>query len=84
MMPFPSNFEKYTENYPGFLYNCHLSFDSASTVDFYRGYFELLQGVEVTLGKIWTEMKKSRALPRHIGRQWRNSCLSRVTPRADC
>jgi N-acetylglucosamine-6-sulfatase len=57
VMPSPDNFEKYTENYPAFIYNCHASYDSTGISDFYKGYFELLKGVDETLGEVFNELE---------------------------
>lgn len=56
-MPFPSNFQKYDINYPDFLYNCHNSPPGDTVREDYRGYFEMLNGIEVNLGRIWEEME---------------------------
>jgi N-acetylglucosamine-6-sulfatase len=56
-MPFPNNFNQYTENYPGFLYNCHSASDSATMVDNWRGYFESLNGVNTDIGKVWHKLE---------------------------
>jgi N-acetylglucosamine-6-sulfatase len=56
-MPIPDDFYEYTENAPEFLYDCHYAHDTSFVSDYYRGYFELLQGVEVTLGKVFNELK---------------------------
>lgn len=56
-MPLPTNFDPYTENYPGFLYDCHSAPDSAAMVDIWRGYFELLNGVNTDVKKIWDKLE---------------------------
>lgn len=56
-MPFPSNYVKYTENAPEFLYDCHFAHDSSFIDDFWRGYYECLTGVEVDLAKVFAELK---------------------------
>ncbi len=53
VMPFPSNPDPYTINYPGFIYDCHSAPDSQKLVEDYRGYFRLLHGVEDDLGKLY-------------------------------
>ncbi len=57
-MPFPSNYKKYEKNYPEFLYDCHSAPDSAKLVSDYRGYFELLQGLETRLGDLWAVLEE--------------------------
>ncbi|MEO5673156.1 MAG: sulfatase-like hydrolase/transferase, partial [Chitinophagales bacterium] len=52
-MPYPAYPNKYTINYPGFLYSCKNAPDSARIAENWRGYFELLQGVESDLGKLY-------------------------------
>lgn len=56
IMPAPLSPAKYTQNYPGFLYNCHNATNAAGLADYYEGYFELLYGVEVRLGNIFQEL----------------------------
>jgi N-acetylglucosamine-6-sulfatase len=55
-MPFPDNFEPYSENYPEFLYDCHGKDGADFIIDFYEGYYELLNGVNETMGKILDEL----------------------------
>jgi N-acetylglucosamine-6-sulfatase len=55
-MPFPGNFKEYKENVPEFLYDCHTGRDSVYIDDYYRGYYEMLNGVESTLGDIFSEL----------------------------
>lgn len=55
-MPIPSNYSKYTANYPEFLYSCHSAPDTPKLTDNYRGYFELLQGLETRLGDLWNAL----------------------------
>lgn len=55
-MPTPLSPDKYTENYPAFLYNCHAASNPDGLADFYKGYFELLNGVEVTLGNVFQQL----------------------------
>ncbi|MBK9732210.1 MAG: sulfatase-like hydrolase/transferase [Chitinophagaceae bacterium] len=57
IMPSPLSPDKYTQNYPGFIYNCHAAPNLAGLEDFYRSYFELLNGVDVTLGGVFNELK---------------------------
>ncbi|MCS6917922.1 MAG: sulfatase-like hydrolase/transferase [Chitinophagales bacterium] len=56
-MPIPSNYSKYTTNYPEFLYTCHSAPDTPKLVDNYRGYFELLQGLETRIGDLWNTLQ---------------------------
>lgn len=55
-MPQPVSPDKYTQNYPGILYNCHTANNPDGLDDYYRGYFELLNGVEETLGNVFDEL----------------------------
>ncbi len=55
-MPVPVSPDKYTQNYPGILYNCHTANNPDGLDDFYRGYFELLNGVEERLGNVFDEL----------------------------
>lgn len=52
-MPFPENFYRYETNVPEFSYKCHSYGDTLFIEDYYRGYFELLKGVEIRLGDIY-------------------------------
>ncbi|MEO6169243.1 MAG: sulfatase-like hydrolase/transferase [Chitinophagales bacterium] len=61
-MPFPSNYEKYEENVPEFLYDCHSYADSTYIENYYRGYYELLNGVETRLGDIFNELSAMNIL----------------------
>lgn len=55
-MPIPTNYSKFTVNYPEFLYQCQTAPDTAALVSDYRGYFELLQGLETRLGDLWATL----------------------------
>lgn len=61
-MPFPSNYQKYQQNVPEFLYDCHSYADSNYIKDYYTGYFELLNGVETRLGDIFDELSSMNIL----------------------
>jgi N-acetylglucosamine-6-sulfatase len=52
-MPYPANANKYGENFPSYLYPWNQAGDSLVQDSAYRGYFELLAGVEETLGSIF-------------------------------
>lgn len=52
-MPYPDNAIKYGENFPSYLYPWNQAGDSLVQDSAYRGYFELLAGVEETLGSIF-------------------------------
>lgn len=56
VMPEPASPAKYTENYPGIIYNCHTANNPDGLDDYWRGYFELLNGVEETLGNVFDEL----------------------------
>ncbi len=55
-MPFPENYYRYETNVPEFNYQCHTYGDSAFIEDYYRGYYELLKGVEIRLGDIFNAL----------------------------
>jgi N-acetylglucosamine-6-sulfatase len=55
-MPFPENFYRYETNIPQFNYKCHSYGDSTYVEEYYRGYFELLKGVEIRLGDIFNAL----------------------------
>ncbi len=53
IMPFPSNFYKYTIDYPNYMYFCHsYSGDSSQLKNEYLKYYQLLAGVEWSTGVI--------------------------------
>ncbi|MEO6166131.1 MAG: sulfatase-like hydrolase/transferase [Chitinophagales bacterium] len=56
VMPGPVSPLKYTMNYPGFMYSCHSADNPGVIPDFYQGYFEMLNGVNETLGKVFNEL----------------------------
>ncbi|HUM46920.1 MAG TPA: sulfatase-like hydrolase/transferase, partial [Chitinophagales bacterium] len=56
VMPSPVTPAKYNKNYPGFIYNCHSADNPNAIPDFYEGYYEMLNGVEETLGKVFNEL----------------------------
>jgi len=56
-MPFPDNYTKYEKNFPEFIYDCHSTDDSAGIYEYYRGYFEMLQGTESRLGDVLSELE---------------------------
>lgn len=62
-VPFPTNFEGYTKNYPSYIYydNEFLS-DSAGCVDEIQRYYEDLIGVEVGLDSIFSILESSNQL----------------------
>lgn len=61
-MPFPDNFYRYEADIPEFSYKCHSYGDTVSITDYYRGYFELLQGVETRLGDVIDTLTESGLL----------------------
>lgn len=51
-MPYPDNAYKYDHNYPSYLYPYNQAGTPEVQDSFYRGYFELLAGVEATTGEL--------------------------------
>lgn len=50
VMPYPDNAYKYQYNWPSYLYPANEAGDSTNQDSLYRGYFELLAGVEDNIG----------------------------------
>jgi N-acetylglucosamine-6-sulfatase len=61
-MPFPNNFEPYSKNYPQFLYDCHGAGSAEELTEFYKGYFEMLNGVSETMGKVLDQLENMHLL----------------------
>ncbi|MCS6916384.1 MAG: sulfatase-like hydrolase/transferase [Chitinophagales bacterium] len=61
-MPLPSNFFKYENNYPGFLYTCTSAKSQSFITEKYRGYFELLQGLETRMADLWDALQQENVL----------------------
>lgn len=62
-MPIPDNFEPYQINYPSFLgTEPFFSHDSAGLADDWRGYFEMMAGVDVGVSKILAALEAKQIL----------------------